>query len=153
MSEQAPGAVLVEAGHGEYTLGPLTIEDVDALTGRELDAAVARYVMGWDVVRTNGVAWYGRYPGCKFSTEDVPNYSRDMAAAWLVIERLRDLWTVATEGVAGWDNSFTSPFRDDLFFDTLHRHADRRWPWAMLYLEPAVICRTAVEAMLPITED
>lgn len=87
---------------------------------------------------------------------DVPRYSSDMAAAWQVVERLRDLWTEATDRHFGGlpapeqavaARTFTPPFDDGVFFEVLHRHADRRWPWAFLYATPEVICRAALRAL------
>ena len=72
-----------------------------------------------------------------------PDYSTSMADAWLVVTHLRDLWTAATESV-GNNDDFPRPFADTEFFERLHRHADRRWPWAMLYLTPDAICRAAL---------
>lgn len=66
----------------------LSVEAVDALEGRTLDAAIATYIMGWKKVRTNDVAWYGQPPGVVWSTEDVPSYSTSIEAAWQVVEHL-----------------------------------------------------------------
>lgn len=75
-----------------------------------------------------------------------PDYSTNMGDAWLVVTHLRDLWTAATENVPGWQDSFNRPFDDAAFFERLQRHADRRWPWAMLYMTPAAICKAALLA-------
>jgi hypothetical protein len=50
---------------------------VDELTGRELDAAVAVEVMGYEVVRR-------RFTG-KPERSSAPHYSTDIAAAWDVV--------------------------------------------------------------------
>lgn len=109
----------------------------DRLTGAELDAEIDRRIFG--VV--------GRCPrGCLCA--DIPPYSSDMVSAWLVIEHMRDLWSAYTERQGDkppmmWD---TAPFDDGAFFERLHRHADRRWPWAFLYVTPEAICQAALDA-------
>lgn len=83
----------------------------------------------------------------------VPRFSEDIAAAWTLVEYLRDKWTDATD--VPWDapnlpgsfRSFASPFDDGAFFDVLHRNADRRWPWAFLYVTPEAICAAFLAAV------
>lgn len=77
----------------------------------------------------------------------LPHYSTRMDDAWLVVAHLRDLWTAATDNVGNRDD-FPRPFADTEFFEHLHRHADRRWPWAMLYLTPDAICRAALLSVI-----
>jgi len=67
--------------------------------GRDLDALVAEKVMGWTEVRLlsttydNSVwpvtvtGWVGIPPG-ETKEDDVDEFSTDIAAAWLVVERL-----------------------------------------------------------------
>lgn len=115
---------------------------------REQDVKVAEY-LGWDSVqedaytpagkRVCGTPPPGVVPMWSTGRSEVPRYSTDIAAAWIIVEHLRDQWTEATAGVSGWDNNFQSPFHDAHFFDRLHRHADRRWPWAFLYVTPQAI--------------
>lgn len=77
----------------------------------------------------------------------MPDYSTCMDDAWLVVAYLRDLWTAATDNV-GNNDDFPRPFADMEFFEHLHRHADRRWPWAMLYMTPDAICRAALLSVI-----
>jgi hypothetical protein len=54
--------------------------------GLELDALVAREIMGWRI--DPGFVGCGIRPGT-VTLADFPRYSRDIAAAWEVVERLR----------------------------------------------------------------
>ncbi len=127
--------------------------------GRELDALVAEKVMGWSKrvsadhsnspikqLRAFGIIYAWKDSNGNDKGLDVPRYSTDIAAAWQVVERLRDQWTEATEGMQLVDD-FPRPFDDQTFFEVLHRNADRRWPWAMLYMTPASICIAALKAV------
>lgn len=96
--------------------------------GRDLDAAVATTLFGWQ-------------------DGEIPHYSTRMDDAWLVVAHLRDLWTAATANVGNRDD-FPRPFADAEFFEHLHRHADRRWPWAMLYMTADAICRAALLSVI-----
>ncbi len=113
------------------------------IAGPELDAEVAKAI-GCVGVGVPGGTWW--YLG-KTTWDHLPPFSTDIAAAWHVVEKMRDLWTEATNGVHGSDNSFERPFDDGAFFDVLHRNADRRWPWAFLYVTPEAICRAALAAL------
>jgi hypothetical protein len=78
--------------------------------------------------------------------DEIPRYSTDIAAAWTIIEMMRDMWTAATEPSSGGEDDFEHPFDDYEFFERLRRWADRRWPWALLYVTPYDICRAALMA-------
>ena len=59
--------------------------------GRELDALVAEKVMGWHHIEKEGYHWMqGRLPGqpANFVPTPVRPYSTDIAAAWVVLEKL-----------------------------------------------------------------
>lgn len=120
--------------------------DIDTMpAGRELDALVAERVMGWKLFASE--PGYGRPPHqITLVLTPIPHYSTDIAAAWIIVEKLRDMWTEATEGVSGFVDDFPRPFDDNVFFEYLHRRADRRWPWAFLYVTPHNICRAALKA-------
>jgi hypothetical protein len=80
--------------------------------------------------------------------EPVPPFSTDIAAAWRIVEHMRDLWTEYTERQGDkppmlWE---PAPFDDGAFFERLHRKADRRWPWAFFYVTPTAICQAALTA-------
>lgn len=69
-----------------------TVKPVEEMSGRELDAAVAREVMGWWSVyyddETFTDEWSGR-PGDKHAARAwVPPYSTNIAAAWEVVDEL-----------------------------------------------------------------
>lgn len=77
--------------------------------GRELDALVAEKVFGWTDVcaatRTlyGGTTWFvphGRPDAAFMKYAEVPSYSTDIAAAWLVVEKLRPkFWTKLCAGM------------------------------------------------------
>ena len=142
---------------------PKTLE-----AGSELDARVAEEVMGLHLHTIadgshRGVYWTrapGPYAPCLWRADyrdpdEVPSDcarltfcpSTDWAAAGEVLAKLREMWTEATDGVSGLDDDFPRPFDDTAFFSSLHRHADRRWPWAFLYATPLAICLAALEAV------
>lgn len=143
---------------------------------REIDVEVAKRVMGWRITgKDSDWRWWGMPPNPKEDpAREVPLYTSDIAAAWKVVERMRELWTAWTEklsanGEAARDRarkltfeenmryfdaaeeiaaemSGPRPFDDQVFFNKLHRHADRRWPWAFLYADPKAICEAALAA-------
>jgi len=60
---------------------------------RELDEFVAIHIFDWSDFWTNGILLYGHSPGERAMGIDaerspVPHYSTDIAAAWLVVEKL-----------------------------------------------------------------
>lgn len=69
-----------------------------------------------------------------------------MDDAWMAVGKLRDAWSAATDGVSGLDPDFPRPFDDTYFFDLLRRNADRRWPWAFLYVTPRAIVLASLRA-------
>jgi len=63
--------------------------------GRELDKHVAIHIFDWSDFWENGILLYGHSPGERAMGIDaerspVPHYSTDIAAAWLVVEHLRE---------------------------------------------------------------
>ena len=101
----------------------MTKSEIMALSGRELDVAVAIGLFGWtwapDEVFAGYVIPLERYRrrGVAFEPEavlrtrhancpmPVPKYSTDIAAAWLVVERMQERWR-ATRNRNGWDWAF-----------------------------------------------
>lgn len=85
----------------------MTTEDIDKLeAGRELDALVAQRVFPDDVFR-----WHSRcdYSGCFRCLHNCEHYSTDIAAAWLVVERFRELryaFSLDDRGDRLWDCYF-----------------------------------------------
>lgn len=115
--------------------------------GYELTERTAR-ALGWIYEpRFEGdVEGYWITPGgTRFISEEMPALSEDMTDCWQwVVAPFRDQWTAATEHCTPRNPNFTPPFDDGYFFDVLHRYADRRWPWAFLYITPEAICRAAI---------
>ena len=135
----------------------MTRDEILQMEGEELAVAVAENVMGW----IRGGKWwltpdapdalYGAgYTAPGQDDYGIPPFRPDLcvAHAWEVVEKLRNLWTEATDGVSGLDDDFERPFDDNYFFESLHRHADRRWPWAFLYVTPLAICHAALLAVM-----
>ena len=94
-----------------------------------LNHLIARHVFGVTIINPD-------YFAC-------PAYDREMGAAWLIVERFRDMHTEMI-------GQFARPklFNDSAFFDTLfHVTARHNWPWAMLYATPEAICRAALAAL------
>lgn len=69
--------------------------------GRELDALVAEYVLGWRRLPRVG-AWVEPHGG--FTKHGVPAYSTDIASAWLVVEHLQS-------------NKLYTAFQNVVYFD------------------------------------
>ncbi len=142
---------------------------------REIDVQVAEKIMGWRIKgKDSDWRWWGVPPGwTEPQSVEIPRYSSDIAAAWKVVRRMRDLWTAFTEkcdreaayekflkmtneerskylnpsGIVdaiSVEMAGPKPFSDEAFFNRLHRHADRRWPWAFLYTDPKSICEAAL---------
>lgn len=120
--------------------------------GPELDARIAEEVMGWKLFAYNQpwpcgkphTAWIAS--GGRIINQCDWEPSTDIAAAWEVVKKLRDMWTEATKESSGFDD-FPKPFDDTAFFNYLRRSADRRWPWALLYASPETICLAALAAV------
>jgi len=148
---------------------------------RELDCQVAEKVMGWKVKgKDSDWCWWGIPPGWTApESVEIPRYSSDIASAWKVVERMRDLWTAYTarmdreaaykkflemtqeqkamyldpSGIVeaiSVEMAGPEPFSAEAFFNRLHRKIDRRWPWAFFYLDPFLICEAAVAAFPPV---
>lgn len=101
--------------------------DVSELSGRKLDAAVAKEVMGYEVGRYNGDPFRApelRPPGIKGGDEPLPPYSTDIAAAWGVVHEMwsdgdfmvhnvNHYWNDDNHWVAGrwdkWEPGFVLP--------------------------------------------
>lgn len=109
--------------------------------GRDLDALVAERVMGWHVQYTRiGDYWMGatRHDPTWSVKEFTP--STDIAAAWLVVERMREQEWAMNLDVAEGDK--LKPYDCRLF----NRDGRRR---VLAYGEtfPLAICRAALKAI------
>ena len=119
------------------------------MTDKEKLQALAERVMGWQrPLSSFGVPYMDVWQdsdgqivsgACMRQWNPLEN----IADAWMVVERLRDQWTAATVQSEGHSDDFIHPFDDREFFEYLHRSADRRWPWAFLYVTPRAICEAA----------
>jgi len=98
----------------------LTREQIMALRGPELDAAVAEHLMGWRSLRTVEVrgilgTWH-RYQGIEPISnllKFVPHYSSDIATAWQIVEQLE--WPIDLHNcVHGeWACTVLCPYEDE----------------------------------------
>ena len=112
--------------------------------GRELDALVAEKVMGWRIKGKDWVDEHGRYQGAVETywviADGGPSKgwhpSTDIAAAWLVVEKL------------GWQYVFRLGNRDDKWWCVLSVEPD--WQLSDNCAEaptaPLAICRAALAA-------
>jgi hypothetical protein len=115
----------------------MTHQEIDKLAaGRELDALIAEKVMGWTGFWKRGEPSMMAYPpveqaaGIDGERWPVPNYSTNIAAAWLVVEKMSHV-----AGVPKWG------FDDQL---------ERARIWTMTSAEAALtICRAALIALTP----
>lgn len=99
-------------------------EQITALTGRELDAAVAEYVMGWRGTEAVHWGWKPSPEWCGMPPEEqkeraifasgrgiVPYYSTFIRESWEVVEKLRSLgWLVVLKAMP---EGFPFRFQDD----------------------------------------
>jgi hypothetical protein len=93
---------------------------VAALTSSELDVMVAERVFGWvrdhdaeSQTATGSPIWEA--PGKEYLQNGTPDYSTDIAAAWLVVEKMRergismDLTGLANKYDQQWSCTFGDP--------------------------------------------
>ena len=122
--------------------------------GRELDAAVAERVMGWFIVPSvvindtdRGKSWWRESfgdpldPGSgTFQHTSPPCFSTNIAAAFQVVEKMRETCSVDIEMVAGCTTAngvfITTPGAGD---------ACTAYDWAETL--PLAICRAALKAL------
>lgn len=143
--------------------------------GRELDALVAEKVMGITGIRqitvigatvTQEPGWSGKsyqMPDGRMGRPAyvVPRYSSDIAAAWLVVERLAEtgLWVSLcdmrhgcyTEDGApwrGWFAEICDVEQDEKFGPCVVSHEFSEHPWsASAPTAPLAICKAALQAV------
>lgn len=134
--------------------------------GWGLDIIVARWVMGWSGFRRNGhgvnIEWAspGQPVGIPFPSEPlrpVPAYSRQIEAAWCVVERMR----VAGFHVNIMGRSFVCPSNDyadrayDVEFGKTHppltplRWVNQHWVRLSRPTIALAICAAALEVFAP----
>ncbi len=112
--------------------------------GRELDALVAEKVMGWSDVGeiTIGMTVYvaGHRPEGEQTV--VPSYSTDIAAAWTVVERMRELgWRMLLENWVSSDDAYAA------FFHPQDRYRYGNHIGVTDDTAPVAICRAALRAV------
>lgn len=146
----------------------LTREQIEAAEGRELDALVAERVMGWKWVKIPdfsrekqlGVRWNrirALCPPCgnppadmrekTIDTGHLKPFSTDIAAAWLVLERMKSMgWEVSVT----WENWNECPgepleycWSAEYNYYT-NDERDFRQAFAQADTAPLAICRTAL---------
>jgi hypothetical protein len=121
--------------------------------GRQMDAWVAEFVMGWPQWDFKN-DWEGSFPMWRddegvllYTTYDDPHYwspSKDIAAAWQVVEKLHGPYTL---------NVFTSDFDRSVGF-CCHIRRVGTFPSSFAYeygdTAPLAVCRAALLAVLEV---
>lgn len=112
----------------------------------ELDAAVATKIMGWtQVENTRHMGLVGYPPNALADMKrgirtDVPNYSTNIADAWTVVERMRELGWICEVG-----NDSESP--DEWSADFTRDPYIENHVWSYSATAPLAICRAALYAL------
>lgn len=78
-------------------------EDIDNMqAGRELDWDIAEQIFGFNIFRekTDNKLYVG-HSRLRHEWQELPGYSTDIAAAWLVVEKLRQMQRTVTLGTLG----------------------------------------------------
>mgnify|MGYP001398960151 CR=1 FL=1 len=108
------------------------------IDNRELDARIAEHVMGWTDVRlycanSGDPEALGTAPG-KNWREVVPDYSTDISAAWLVVQKLGARGFMMHKSVVGnyWRARFDIPV------------LAMEEPYVLAETAPLAICRAAL---------
>lgn len=75
--------------------------DIDTMSIDDLRIAVARELMGWSEISSRRSA-DGTLTGVittngRWIVDDIPDYPRDIAAAWLVVEKMRERYAVTLD--------------------------------------------------------
>ena len=111
--------------------------DIDKMeAGPEMDARVATDIMKWTAERKPGLPHLWLPPG-HFISGWQP--SKDISAAWLVVEKMRELGWNLEIGVSFHDaNTYAVCCWKDPIYDDEHYIADTA---------PVAICRAALKAM------
>lgn len=113
--------------------------------GRELDAEIARRVLGSAVIRGGG---YGHdFSFTDYPAVQVPSYSTEIAAAWEIVEWFRSRrYNVFLSAECGWQSAPGTP----QFAVTIEWMADEPAVIESVFevgaTMPLAICRAALEA-------
>lgn len=107
--------------------------------GKELDAIIAERVMGLEVLGGKIVNRWPHVPGV-YTPIETPNYSTDIAAAWSVVEKLRDKFQV---GLTFYDGHHECELNeigpDDIYHPEIYGRSAESAPHA--------ICLAAIAAL------
>ena len=134
----------------------MTHDEINALSGRELDALVAEKVMGMMTRLSEGGEYIGRFdisepgdlvydiPDDPYGVRYVPHYSTDIAAAWLAVEKLEQdqreiLFKITRLGSSMKTLIFQAEFREC-------RGSFKHY-WSDTATAPLAICRAALMAV------
>lgn len=110
------------------------------LEGRRLDAMVASTVMGWERTERTGLRWNDS----NSIPRPLPHYSTDIAAAFLVIDKLHEQYWVGIQ-IPGGKRSDGDEFEVSLYSDYWEQETPRFV--AVAETIPLAICRAALTAM------
>jgi hypothetical protein len=119
-------------------IGPMTPEDIENMqAGREMDILIIRAVFG---LEPQSCMVGGHPPDCTGNVS-YPKYSTDIAAAWLVVEKLREVTPLGDIHLERWDNRWA--------VSTCFDRASGGWD-GFTYGDtaPLAICRAALLAVI-----
>ena len=106
--------------------------------GRDLDALVAEKVMGMKVWKHDGSC------GCRMADNDyLPNFSNDIAAAWEVVEKMRNPKTAVSLATI-WDHADGGKFK---WVAKIEFFGSDRFEFALADSAPHAICLAALKAV------
>ena len=117
---------------------------------RELDYEVAQRVMGFTAAEVDAERWceQGSVTDCARKVRDVPEYSADIAAAWIVVEQ------VLFHGAYCHDEQRNGMTDFRLEFNPYARTFEARFSWSSSFAvsghgkePPEAICRAALAAV------
>ena len=128
------------------------MNDIDAMpAGREMDALVAERVMGWVHFTWKGYSYFlpqNEIPGPDvqlmiYPGRPVPLYSTDIAAAWLVVDKMG--LSLVRVDAARW---LVGQYRESEYLDTEMGCIDGHFHYAGFAVSdtaPLAICRAALK--------
>jgi hypothetical protein len=93
--------------------------------GKDLDSLIAEKIMGWKKIELSvpfyGLYWmWGKKEGCLYhDIQECPKYSTDIAAAWQVVDKLKD-YMCELEFDFGYENRIWAMFTVAGIIDELH---------------------------------
>lgn len=143
----------------DYTIIYTSDELYTMTAGRDLDAAVATTLFGWRWMQYQAPNSSAPKLLTGIFPPDAPNricVANKYDSIWRPSHRHQPYfqdWDHCAwwqDGELRYGPPHYSTRMDDawLVVEHLHRHADRRWPWAMLYLTPDAICRAALLSVI-----